>query len=186
MEPEHQEHLCRPAPDALHLGQRRDHFFVVHRIERVERHDTVERFLTQIPEVANLLTAHSDRTHLVVVQCRHCFGGDASRHECNEAAEDRCRGFGRELLSGNRAYESGEVIVALRLCEAALTVLADQSGENRISAEEKTASFRVIGWRQSGVIIHPVRLRAARFGATAFACEDERRLGTTWELDTGS
>ena len=49
------------------------------------------------------------------------------------------------------------MIGALRLREAAFTVLADQRGKNRIAAQQQAASFGVIGWGQSGGIISGIR-----------------------------
>ena len=74
LEPEDEEHLCRPASDPFHLGQRRDHFFIRHCVDGIERNDASRHLEAEVAKVGRLLTADAGGAELLVRKAREGLG----------------------------------------------------------------------------------------------------------------
>src|SRR5690242_10040819 len=63
---EHQEHLCRPASDSLHLYEMLDELVIMHVMDTVEWEFTRQHFVREVTKVADLLPRQSDAAERVV------------------------------------------------------------------------------------------------------------------------
>ncbi len=148
VQPEHQEHLRRPAADALHLGQRDDHLVVAHRLERVQRQRAVVHPGAEVAHVAQLLAAQSDRTQLGVAQARQRQRRRHAVEQRHQPQVDRPRRLRGQLLRHDGLEERAERLGVLRLGEAALAVRAHQIAQHRVAPREVPAGSRVVGGHQ--------------------------------------
>ena len=145
MQPEHQEHLRRPAADALDLRELGDDRFVVQRLDVVEIEQVLLDVPREIAQIADLLTTVAGATQLLVGHRGEAVGGwGAAGHQLGQAAVDRRRRFGRQLLIGDGAGQRREVVVPLCRGQAARAVRLDQAGDDRVAAQQHPASLGVV------------------------------------------
>ncbi len=143
---EHEEHLGRPASDALDRAEPRHDFFVFEPREIVEAHLARNEARGELVDVRRLVAAESRRLEGLDGQ-----GGDGgwrelpARDHPDDALEDGLAGLHRELLVDDGSDEGNEGM-ASRTGDAKFTgaYLRNEGGEHRIAAE-RALSAREIG-----------------------------------------
>jgi len=95
-------------------------------IELVELQASVDEARREIAQIADLLSAQPDAPQRDIVELgdRRGSGNRAAGKQRREPSEDGRRSFRGELLAGNGADESGEVILPLSIGHAARALLA--------------------------------------------------------------
>ena len=154
MQAEHQEHVRRPAADALHLRQRRGYLVVGQPIQCIEIERAVcdpfarDRADRRSSDGSCRRRGTERRSATRARGVRMAVG-----HQRGQTCVDGGCGFGRELLKRDRANERGEMIRTLRGSETAGAMAFDERGEDRIAAHQQAPCPGVIGWGHEDSII---------------------------------
>src|SRR5262245_37137280 len=171
MQPEHQEHLGRPAPEALHGHEPADDLLVRQRLELPEIEAAVVDAGAEVAKIADLLPAQPD-----AAKRRVALGVDgwrtqrfAFRKQRQEPGEDGRRRLGRELLTDDGAYERGQMIVPLTAGHPARSNALDRDGQNRIAPHQHAPRFFVTLRREARGREARTRFRAAKAACRAEA-----------------
>src|SRR3989344_5210632 len=108
-EREDQQHLDRPASDAVNLDKAENQFFVVEApCLRTGRDNSVVRLGGDVADGGDFVARETDRAQSRKVRCQHLvrFGEALARIERDEAAENRLGGAAVELLVRDGARQA--------------------------------------------------------------------------------
>src|SRR5690242_3249651 len=109
-QPEHEEHLRRPASDALHLHEMTDEIIIAEVVHVIERELSAHDLRCEISKISDLLSRHANRPHGRVARREHQLRRwRVVRVKRVEPAENGSRCLARQLLIDDRANQRLEV-----------------------------------------------------------------------------